>query len=402
MCYHRGHLSPTASWETNDLQGEILSFYAIAMARLSKVQEQARNQILQLESLNLLPETAAVRILAALQLAIPADEVALFGVDPSSLLFNRILASIGGLEVWMKWLHLVYLAQEPFYGLTFPGLMQSNLTAVAIHDFLDTCLGIPTQTLDKAIAVLAPKDWHHIYHDIETPASGILRVCFAAKGRWIAALELGRKDSKRCYRPSDVGFMQLLTPPIGRVLQAAFERERAMQSASLATDASGILVLGSKLQEQFCNPAAELWMKQLRDDDVQREGKLPTAVWAAIARLNAKLETQEPLYVWTAAGNLRIEASRSDRDDSIAIVFAPERPLIPVELPIHWQLTHQERQVVLLLVRGLSNAQIAATLIVSENTIESHLSHIYQKLYVHNRRELLASLFHEVYQPQIC
>jgi DNA-binding CsgD family transcriptional regulator len=85
----------------------------------------------------------------------------------------------------------------------------------------------------------------------------------------------------------------------------------------------------------------------------------------------------------------------------MAIVFAPERPLIPVYLPLHWQLTPQERQVVLLLLRGLSNAQIAMTLIVSESTIESHLSHIYEKLSVHNRRELLACLFYEVYRPQI-
>ncbi len=34
--------------------------------------------------------------------------------------------------------------------------------------------------------------------------------------------------------------------------------------------------------------------------------------------------------------------------------------------------------------------QIAAALVVSENTVESHCAHVYEKLGVHNRRELLA------------
>jgi len=53
--------------------------------------------------------------------------------------------------------------------------------------------------------------------------------------------------------------------------------------------------------------------------------------------------------------------------------------------------------VLALLVRGLKNRQIAASLVLSENTVESHLAHAYEKLGVHNRGELLARLFQEVY-----
>jgi DNA-binding CsgD family transcriptional regulator len=280
--------------------------------------------------------------------------------------------------------------------------MQSNLTTIAIHDFPQTSLGIPTQTLDRVMEICTPKDWHHIYHDNLTPISGILRPGFSARRRWIAAMELGRRESKLAFRPTEISFMRLLAPMIGRILQAAYERERALKTGAVGADGSGILVLGADQQEQFCNPAAEEWIRCLSEQDTQREGKFPIAVWAAIARLNARQGNQDrALHVWTPAGNLRIEASRSERDGSTAIVFAPERPLIPIDLPIHWQLTPQERQVVLLLLRGLSNVQMAATLIVSENTIESHLSHIYDKLSVHNRRELLACLFHEVCYPQI-
>jgi len=372
------------------------------MARLSKMQEQTRLQMLQLESLSLLPEAASSRILAALRRSIPYDESVLFGVDPSSLLFNRILAFTGTMGVWLDWLQWVYLAREPFAELTFPGLMQANLTTIAIHDYPQTSLGIPTQTLDRVLAVCTPKEWHHIYHDNLTPVSGTLRTSFAAKGRWIAAMELGRRESRQAFRPTEVSFMRSLAPLIGRILQAAYERERALKTGAVGADVSGILVLGANQQEQFCNPAAEEWIRRLGDQDTQREGKFPIAVWAAIARLNANHgKPDRALHVWTSAGNLRIEASRSERDGSTAIVFTPERPPMPPDIPIHWQLTPQERQVVGLLFQGLSNAQIAAALVVSETTIESHLSHVYEKLSVHSRRELLASLFHDVYWSQM-
>jgi DNA-binding CsgD family transcriptional regulator len=368
------------------------------MARLSKVQEQARLQILELESLALRLEAVSSRVLAALQWAIPVDASIMFGVDPSSLLFDRLLCASGDLKQWMFWLQQVYLAREPLAETSFPGLMQANLTAVAIHDFPRTCLGVPVPTLD----LLTPKDWHHRYHDIQTPSGGILRACIAARGRWIAAIEMTRMESQRSFRPAEVGFVHLLAPAIGRILQAAYERERAIKSVNLGTDASGILVLGANLQEQFCNPAGEKWLRQIGNLDTRKEGKFPTAVLAAIAGLKADRDSSSrALNVWTPAGNLRIEASRSDRDGSTAIVFAPERPPIPPDLPLHWQLTPQEREVVGLVFKGFNTSQIATTLMVSEHTVESHLSHIYEKLDVHSRSELLACLFRDVYWTQI-
>jgi DNA-binding NarL/FixJ family response regulator len=364
------------------------------MARLSKIQAQARLQILELESLNLLPEAVSSRMMAALQRAMPADDCVMFGVDPGSLLFDRLLCASGDVKEWMFWLQRIYLAREPLAETSFPGLMQANLGTVAIHDLPHTCLGVPVPILD----LKTPKEWHHGYHDIQTPAGGILRACFAARGRWIAALEMTRRESSRSFYPAEVGFVRLLAPAIGRILQAAYERERAVKTVAVGADASGILLLDADRQELFCNSAAQEWLRQIGE----REGKYPTAVWAAIARLNADRGTpSRALHVWTPAGNLRIEASRSEQDGSTAIVFAPERPPISPELPLHWQLTTQEREVVGLVFKGLNNSQMATTLMVSEHTIESHLSHTYEKLDVHSRSELLACLFRDVYWTQI-
>jgi ATP/maltotriose-dependent transcriptional regulator MalT len=58
--------------------------------------------------------------------------------------------------------------------------------------------------------------------------------------------------------------------------------------------------------------------------------------------------------------------------------------------PLLDELTRTERRVTQLVVEGLSNAEIAATLSVSPRTVESHLSRIYAKLGIRSRLQLAA------------
>jgi DNA-binding CsgD family transcriptional regulator len=124
---------------------------------------------------------------------------------------------------------------------------------------------------------------------------------------------------------------------------------------------------------------------------------LPTAVWAAIAGLKAPASAPvSRLSTPTSAGALLVEASPGDRDGAIAVVLSPRRPVTLPEALSHWPLTHRERHVVDLTLRGWSDKQIAAALNVSEHTVGSHLRHVYGKLAVPGRNGLLALLLSEL------
>src|SRR5262249_33760190 len=54
------------------------------------------------------------------------------------------------------------------------------------------------------------------------------------------------------------------------------------------------------------------------------------------------------------------------------------------------QLTRRERDVAVLVARGLSNGEIAGELVISPRTVETHVEHIMDKLGVGTRAQIAA------------
>lgn len=65
-------------------------------------------------------------------------------------------------------------------------------------------------------------------------------------------------------------------------------------------------------------------------------------------------------------------------------------------------LTPAEREVVGLVVEGLSNPEIAVRLFMSRATVKTHLSHVYAKVGVANRTELATVAGRHVRQASAC
>ncbi|MDX1644323.1 MAG: response regulator transcription factor [Thermoanaerobaculia bacterium] len=70
--------------------------------------------------------------------------------------------------------------------------------------------------------------------------------------------------------------------------------------------------------------------------------------------------------------------------------LAPRQPVVN-----DYGLTEREREILQLLVDGLTMQQIAGRLLVSYHTVDTHLRNIYEKLHVHTRSKAVAKALKE-------
>lgn len=322
------------------------------------------------------------------------------GVDPASLLFNRMLAVSPGMAEHTRWYLRHRYLNELVLALDHPELMRAGYAALALHHRPELSHGVSGSLLQS----IGTREWENLYHASQGPSGGVLRAYFAADGAWVAALVLARFGARPTFKASDVLFVRRVAPLVARMLRLSIERERAQRdSTGTLTDTSGILMLRTDGQVRLQTPAGEAWLEVLQRLESGTRGQLPTGIWAALAAWRAQQggRSYPAVRVPTPEGVLRLEASAGDEQGSVAIVLSPERPPAPPEIPASWPLSIQERRVLALVLGGHSNQEIAAILVISEHTVESHLGHAYEKLGVHSRGQFLARLFHETYWPTL-
>jgi DNA-binding CsgD family transcriptional regulator len=355
-----------------------------------------RAHLARLAARGLAPEPLASGIADAIQRVIPGDGYRFFALDPTTLLVTRLLAASDD-DGWarLEWLRDIYLLSEPLSYIEHDRLARWNLPVVAVQPCQEACWGYRPELL----AQVSPREHRASYEMLRSPAGGALVAQFATQGRWVAALQLYRRDRRATFTPDDVLLLGRVQAQIGAALGAALLREQAWGAGDshAGPDAAGVLLLSPDLRVTLCTPAGEAWLARLHDADRAGHEPLPTALWAAVAGVRAGRGAVQVVRAQSPDGPLRVEASPAAPDGTLALVVTPERAPVPPQWPVGWDLTAQERRVVALLLQGLGNREIAAALFVSEHTVEWHLRHAYDKLGVRSRGQLLARFFRETW-----
>jgi hypothetical protein len=227
-CYHSVVVSPFSSGITLNFVGMAKSGESVSeMPRLTRVQEESRRRIARLAQCAVLPARLAGELLDALTHAVPNDGRRLFGVDPATLLINRLLAaSSNDDQARMEWLREFYLVEGTIPFMQFPNLMRAGLPVVSMHDSQERCWGVPPDMLYE----LPSRDFYRAYHEGQTPVGGAIHVSLYSEGRWIAALQMYRRDARSPFQPTEVSFVHRMAPMMGRALASAFAREHALPS----------------------------------------------------------------------------------------------------------------------------------------------------------------------------
>jgi DNA-binding CsgD family transcriptional regulator len=243
---------------------------------------------------------------------------------------------------------------------------------------------------------VSERDHYRLYHEYSSPAGGALLASFATNGRAVAVLQAYRRDAKRPFRAGDVDFVRMVSPVIAQAIASSITRDHvAKETIAEAPAASGIIMLDGENVVTFATPAGEAWSDLLAAVEGVSDSGVATPIWSAVAQLRSGRSKAGRVVTSTSVGSVTIEASTGGADRSIAIVISKDRPPAPPSIPADWSLTSQEQRIVEQLVLGASNRSIADALFVSEKTVEWHLWHIFEKLRVSSRGQLLSKYFQE-------
>jgi DNA-binding CsgD family transcriptional regulator len=236
-----------------------------------------------------------------------------------------------------------------------------------------------------------------------------LGALFVDKGLWGGGY-LMREAGDPDFSSTEVALLKRIAPHVGAGLKAAALRSRAT-AEPVANDIPGVLTLDRAGRVVSHTPTVERWLYDLHP--AWRERGLPMAfriVTGALERaLNPKsdrdLNLVPRLRVRARSGRwLALYASLTEpldgRSSETMIVVEPAKPeeVAWLNVAAHG-LSSREEEVLELVVRGLSNRRISKELFISENTVQRHLSNIFEKVGVRSRKELLKRLFFENLLP---
>ncbi len=237
-----------------------------------------------------------------------------------------------------------------------------------------------------------------------------LRAVLMADGILWGGLCLIREAGSPDFSELEVEFIERISPHLGAGLRAAALRPPSRLEPA-GDETVGVLMLDRCDRIVHRNTAADRLLEELGGTGTGA-GYLPFVVWAAVGALRRAVANTSDiagatnLHVRGRSGRwFTLQASpvepQPGRASGTMVAIFPAGPRALAGLhEAAYGLTAREREVVDLVVRGYSTRQISAALFISESTVQGHLSHIFEKVGVRSRREILKRLFLDSLMPK--
>lgn len=232
-----------------------------------------------------------------------------------------------------------------------------------------------------------------------------LRVSFTARdGSCWGIGQLVRSDGD-VFSDDERDLLAAVSPTVAEGLRAAFAADQA-PSRSPHTEPA-LVLLDDNGDVQAVTEEARYWLAELVRGSATGMRPVPEPVYLVAGRARAAQTgiSSGPAWVQvrTAAGVwLHLHAAYVDGSDpvsgSVAVVITPARaPDLAPLIALAYRVTAREQEVLQFIARGLTTAQMAQRLGISQHTVRDHVKALFQKVGVRSRTELVARIFADHY-----
>ena len=288
-----------------------------------------------------------------------------------------------------------------------PDRVMAHLPSIVRHRYLtainrwDT-MDVPVDSLHRATGGDLSKSLLHRKVLGPNGLGDVASIVFRDRlGCW-GFMDLWREERDRPFADAELAILAEDVPAITDALRRCQARTFDEQAAATTTPGPAVLFLSPELHVLGQTPDTDAYLRALLPTSTDRE-PVPAGAYNVAAALLASeagafnhppMARVRPLGgTWLTFRAARIGADRdpADRDIAVTIELAAPADRRSLYARCHG-LSPRETELIELLANGDDTHTMAASLFLSENTVQDHLKSIFAKTGTRNRRTLLARL----------
>ncbi|MET7403749.1 helix-turn-helix transcriptional regulator [Dactylosporangium sp. NPDC005572] len=222
-----------------------------------------------------------------------------------------------------------------------------------------------------------------------------LRAVLRSEQQCWATLTLYRTGAAPPFTAHDVALVADAGGAMAEVFRLALLRAALRVPAGLEHPPGMLLVEPDGTVGQV-SAAAERWLGLLDD-----RGRVPAVVQSVAAAVRAGDPMARAAVPSRSGHYVVLHGSPVAGTGTVSVIIEGARPIVVSDVIAGAHgLTARERDVTGLAALGRSTRQIAGELGISPFTVADHLKHVFAKVGVRSRSELVAAIYHRHYEPR--